>query len=209
MSGKHPVVGLATPLLEALGFRKRAGESYTIQLTPAILGMVMLSRSRGLHKGDSEWMPIIGVHFQEVEKLVAECRGNRARAYLPFTVREALGYLQPSATWKGWTFGPEPSPDVATDMVKQIEAYGVPFMRSFQSLADLSRKLDERPDVEYELAYRRPVAAFLNGDLERALELLTISLQRLGNRSDPAEVVFRTFAGNLRTRILASPVRSG
>lgn len=68
----------ALPLLANIGFRKLAGDVFTLALTPDVIGWLGLNRAtqhRGL--GEVEINPVVGVRFQEVERLVAECRGEK------------------------------------------------------------------------------------------------------------------------------------
>ena len=148
--------------------------------------------------------PVVGVRFQEVERLVAECRGEKFHAYQPPTISSPLGYLMPEKKYVAWVFAPRRSDEVATELANAIATHGVPFMRSILDLVELRRRLQDRSGFEHQLAYRRPAAALLAGDVEQARALLDEALAAIGARTDLAAAEFRRFAESLRSRL--SPV---
>jgi hypothetical protein len=190
------------PLLANLGFRKRAGNVFTLDVAPGVLGWLGLNRAAQHHgPGEVEINPVIGVRFQDVERLVAECRGEELHPYQPPTISSPLGYLMPEKKYKAWLFGPGHSEELAIDMVNAIATHGVPFMRSVVDLVELRRRLQERSGFEHQLAYRRPAAALVAGDAEQARALLHEALVALEGRDDHAAADFRRFAGSLRGRL--------
>ncbi|MFT3838514.1 MAG: hypothetical protein QM723_16165 [Myxococcaceae bacterium] len=192
----------ALSLLAKIGFRKRAGEVLTLDLAPGVLGWLGLNRATQHHEsGEVEINPVVGVRFQEVERLVAECRGEKFHAYQPPTISSPLGYVMPEKKYMAWVFVPGRSEEVASDMANAIVTHGVPFMRSVVDLAELRRRLQGRSGYEHQLAYRRPVAAFLAGDVEQARALLEDSVATIGTRTDLAAADFTRFAESLRGRL--------
>ena len=151
--------------------------------------------------GEVEINPVVGVRFQEVERLVAECRGEKPHAYLPATISSPLGYLMPEKKYMAWVFAPGRSEEVATDMANAIATHGLPFMRSVVDLVELRRRLQDRFGFEHQLAYRRPAAALVAGDAQQARALLDEALAAIGARTDLAAVDFRRFAESLRGRL--------
>ncbi|HEX5414256.1 MAG TPA: hypothetical protein VFZ25_01235 [Chloroflexota bacterium] len=199
---KTMIVEAALPLLAKIGFRKRAGDVFTLDLAPGVVGWLGLNRAtqhRG--PGEVEINPVVGVRFQDVERLVAECRGERFHAYQPPTISSPLGYLMPEKRYMAWVFAPGRSEEAATDMADAIATHGVPFMRSVADLAELRRRLQDRYGFEHQLAYRRPAAALVAGDAEQASALLDESLAAIGARTDLAAADFRRFAESLRSRL--------
>ena len=80
------VVKLVTPLLAELNFRKRAGQIFTAEITDDVLGWLGLNRAtRHCPAGEVEINPVVGVRHQGVERIVAECRGEKFHAYQPPT----------------------------------------------------------------------------------------------------------------------------
>ncbi|WP_375756093.1 hypothetical protein [Corallococcus exercitus] len=190
-------------LLAKLGFRKRAGHVFTLDLAPNVLGWLGLNRAtRHLAAGEVEINPVIGVRFQEVERLVAECRGEKFHAYQPSTISSPLGYLMPEKKYKAWVFAPGRSETVATDMTNAIAMHGVAFMRSVVDLDELRKLLRGEFGLEHQLAYRRPTAALVAGEPEQARALLDEALAAIGARTDLAAAEFRKFAASLRSRLL-------
>src|SRR4051812_40130768 len=196
------------PLLANLGFKKRAGNVFTIELAPGVLGWLGLNRAtRHRARGEVEINPVIGVRFQEVERLVAECRGEKFHAYQPPTISIPLGYLMPESKYKAWVFATEGAKYVAAEMVAAIAGYGVPFMQSVTHLPELSRRLEASPGFEHQLVYRRPVAALLAGDLMRARMFLDEAMATIGTRTDAAALEFKGFAECLRRQFHSEVLR--
>ena len=190
------------PLLARLGFRKRAGDVFTLDLAPGVLGWLGLNRAtRHRAPGELEVNPVVGVRFQEVERLVAECRGEKFHAYQPPTISSPLGYVMPEKQYRAWVLGPGRSEDVAADMANAIATYGIAFMRSVIDLAELRRRLEDRTGFEHQLTFRRPVAALIAGDIEGARALIDETVATIGARTDLAAVDFRKFAEAFRRRL--------
>jgi hypothetical protein len=95
------------PLL-GLGFKKRAGEIFTMGLSHDVIGWLGLNRAtRHRQRGEVEIYPIVGVRHQEVERLVSELRGDRFHSYVPCTLSTPVGYLLPQQAYAAWVFGPD------------------------------------------------------------------------------------------------------
>lgn len=188
--------------LARMGFKKRTGDVFTLDLAPGVLGWLGLNRAtqhRG--PGEVEVSPVVGVRFQEVERLVAECRGEALHAYQPPTISSPLGYLMPNKKYMAWLFTPGGSEEVSARMADAVAAHGVPFMRSVVDIGDLRRRLHDRYGFEHQLVYRRPVAALLAADLGQARALLDDTVAAMGARTDLAAADFRRFAEALRDRL--------
>lgn len=202
LTAERRVLEAVSAPLSQLGFRKRAGLIFTIDLPAGVIGWLGLNgATRHRAFGEIEINPVVGVRFQDLERMVAECRGEQFHPYQPPTISSPLGYRMPQARYKGWVFGPARSADVAADLVAAVATYGLPSMRSVLDLSQLCRCLERRSGFEHQLIYRRPVAAFLVGDFERAHVVLDAALSDLGARTDPAAAEFRRFADALRGRL--------
>jgi hypothetical protein len=204
MPQKRDAVEAVGPLLGDLGLEKRAGQVFTIELAPGVLGWLGLNRATQ-HRapGEVEVNPVVGIRFQEVERVVAECRGDKFHAYLPATVGGPLGYLMPEKKYKTWVFDAANAVNVAADMAGAIAAYGLPFMRSVVALEQLRQQFEARSALDQQLAYRRPVAAMLAGDDAQARALLDQEIAAIGGRTDLAAADFKRFAAALRSRLKA------
>ncbi|MBY0400386.1 hypothetical protein K2X89_08835 [Myxococcota bacterium] len=201
-------VEAALPLLAKIGFRKRAGYVFTLDLAPGVLGWLGLNRAtRHRGPGESEVNPVVGVRFQDVERLVAECRGEKFHPYQPPTICSPLGYLMPEKRYLAWVFAPGRAEAVAADMANAIAMFGIPYMRSVVERAELFRRLQDRFGFEHQLAYRRPAAAFVAGDSEQARALLDEALAAIGTRTDLVAEEFRRFAESLRSRLSPQATR--
>lgn len=200
MTGNQLAIETVKPLLAELGFKKRTGGIFTIDVEKNVLGFLGLnSASRHLARGEVEINPCVGVRHQQIERLVAELRGAKFHSYIPATTGTPIGYLFPEPRFRQWHFTPDNAGETAKDMVNAIATYGLPYMRSITSLDDFRRALE--PKRGGNNFYRLPVATLLSGDLERAKSLLDESLTAVGDRTDAAAEEFRRFADAFRRHI--------
>ena len=205
MTRRDVVMDAVTPLLANLGFRTRRDAIYTIELSKDALGDLGLNRAtRHQLSGEIEVNPVVGVRHHEVERLVAELRGQKAHAYVPSTIATPIGYVMPEARYRAWLFTAERAEAVAAEMVAVIAEHGLAFMQANKDLKDICRALE--PHSELTIAdsavYRLPIALFLCGEKHRAAEKLEMSVAALGARGDMAANYFRRFARALRARLL-------
>lgn len=197
------VVKICAPLLAEVGFKKRAGAVFTVEVDEDVVGWLGLNRATQ-HRpaGEVEVGPVVGVRHQRVERIVAECRDEGFHPYEPPTVSTPLGYLLPEARYIAWIFGADtPAEDVARGMTSAIEEHGLSFMRTTSTLPELCRRLEEGMGFQHQLAYRRPVALLLAGEGRRARQELDSALDELGDRDDLAAQELRRFAAALRPRM--------
>jgi hypothetical protein len=188
-------------LLASNGFRKRAGEIFTLDLATCVLGWVGLNRASKHHPaGEFSINPVVGVRHQEVERLVAELRGDKLHGYVPPTLSIPLGQLMPGASFRQWSFSKVASDEAARDMVDAIVTYAVPFIRRSSVLLRICEELMQ-PGLEHQLIYRRPIAWMLLGERSRSREVLEASLAKIGDRQDLAAHEFRRFAQALAQRL--------
>ena len=196
---------MVLPLLAKIGFKKRAGYLFTFDLAPDVLGSLGLNRAtRHRLPGEVEINPVVGVRFQAVERIVAQCRAEKFHPYLPPTISSPIGYLMPEKKYKGWVFTPGHLEEVATDMAGAIALHGLAFMRSVVDLGALRHRLQDGLGFEHQRVYRRPAAALVAGEIQQARALLDDGLVALGARTDAAAAEFRKFAEAFRSRLPSS-----
>lgn len=194
-----PLVAIADRLQD-LGFKKRAGAVFTVDVADATLGWLGLNTaSRHQPPGRVEVNPVVGIRHQDIERIVAELRGDRFHPYLPPTVNTPLGYLMPGSRYKAWLLD---TSDVAGEdnLVRAVAAYGLSFMRSGATLAEIRRLLDEGLGFDHQLVYRRPVALAITGDIAGSLQSIEAIEVELGDRNDAAAAQLRSFAAAFRRR---------
>jgi hypothetical protein len=192
--------------LGSLGFQKRTGQTYTVDLGDDLIGLLGLnSATEHQPKGVVGVNPIVGLRHQEVERMVAELRGTPFNPYLPATVNIPIGYLMPDKRFVVWTIDTNSSAlrEQVQTLVEAVGAYGLPFMKDNGDLQSVIRLLDEGTGFDHQLVYRRPVAYLLAGNERRAREILDASLVELRDRTDPAAHQLREFAEALRPRLAA------
>ena len=199
------VVAACRDRLGAVGFKKRAGEIFTVDVADEVLGWLGLNRAVGRGDGLLEINPVVGVRHQAIERLVAELKGERFHAYIPPTVSLHVGYLMPEKRYRPWLFDDRNVAEAADAMVSAVETYGVPFMKQHSSLDALTALMATGDvGIREQLSYRLPIAYHLLGDADRATAALTAALDDLAERRDVAAERFRAFAAAFQARIGAS-----
>ena len=185
--------------LASHGFSKHAGQIYTLRLTPSDPIQGWLGLNHVTHSGTVDVNPVVGVRHEEVERAVAELL-SLPPTCTP-TVSTHLGYVTPVATYAPWVVD-SASPERIHEYLEQIPQYGIPFMRSADSLEAILRLLESgQYGFPHEVAYRLPVVAMFMGPSTRALQLLNKEAERLGDRTDAAAVAYREFAKRIRERL--------
>jgi hypothetical protein len=194
------------PSLLQLGFRKRAGAVFTLDFTPDVVGWLGLNRAtRDRAPGEVEINPVVGVRFQSVERLVAECRKEKFHSYQPPTISSPLGYVMPQKQYKAWLFSRGHGGAATIDIINAIAWHGIAFMRSATNLAELRRCMEEHLGLEHQLVYRRPAAAMLAGDLIKARTLLDEMSAAVRARTDLAATDLKKFAEAMLDRLRRLP----
>ena len=189
------------PNLEAEGFKKRAGEIFTIELAEGFIGWLGLNRAKH-PQGGVELNPVVGVRCQELEGLLSTILKVRPHKYVPPTVSISLGYLMPEQRYRSWIFEENTIISLGADMTKAIVRYGVPFMNSASSLGEVGASLDSPRFSSAEHAmYRRPLIKWLLGDREGALQVCASCCRQFDQRDDPAAEHFRQFARGLESLV--------
>jgi hypothetical protein len=180
--------------LVALGFRKRTGEVFTLDLGDDALGWLGLHRSTYNNRGPLDVIPVIGIRDQAVEHLVADLLDERRHAYNPPTVLTPIGYLMPEQTYLAWRV---PSlaevPGRVRAMVEAIQTYGITFMQANASREALMAIMRSRPESE-RYFYRLPVALWLSGQPHEAAVELARAKAQMDQRTDAAAERYRRFA---------------
>ena len=195
------VVSTVVARVQELGFEKRAAKVMTKELSADVLGWLGLNTAtKHQKKGVVEINPVIGVRHQEVERVVAELRGEAFHAYQPPTVSTPLGYLMPESRYRGWVVDAEAADDPLDDLVEALTTYAVPFMESAASMSRLCELLDEGLGHDHQVVYRRPVAWQLAGDSDRSIEAIDSAEADLGDRRDAAADELRAFVSAFRDR---------
>jgi hypothetical protein len=186
------LVALRGPL-ERLGFRKRGGQIYTIDLGEDVLGWLGLNKaSQHRSPGQVEVNPVIGVRHQQVERLVAELLAQPFHDYQPPTVSSPVGYLLPERKYTSWLLGEGASPEAVEDLLAAVEGTALPWMRSLLGLTELREALDAR--LGHQPEYRLPIVLALQGEHAEAASVLQKSVDQLGGRTDAAAELLRQYA---------------
>lgn len=179
--------------LEHVGFRKRAGAIFTLELAAEVTGWLGLNHaSRHRPTGQVEVNPVVGVRHQAVEQLIAELREDKSQEYTAPTVSTPIGYVMPEHRYMSWEFGGQHGTVAGSDLIAAIRNYGIPFMRSLTSLPALfdavNKGFSQCPE------YHVPTLLEIMGRHDDAMIAMTRAIQELGDREDPAARQLRHFA---------------
>jgi hypothetical protein len=202
MSKLNEVLAPIAPMLLELGFKKHAGQIFTLGIDVELLGWLGLNLARE-HRaaGEVEINPVVGVRHQGVERLVAELCEEQFHSYKPPTISSPLGYLLPERNYKPWIFSGFDDREPAEEMMQAIRGYGLLFMRSVVTLQNLCQRIDDGMGFSHQLIYRRPVAWLLAGDPNTAGEIIRDEITSLGDRTDLAASRFRSFAKRFEAKL--------
>jgi hypothetical protein len=186
--------------LESMGFRKRSGRIFTVELHPDVLGWLGLNTaSRHQAPGALEVNPVVGVRHQVVEHLVAELRRETFHPFQPPTVCTPLGYAMPAGRYQAWVLTQGPDAAARASLIDAVTSYGLPFMSGLAAIESLCAAAEQ--GVGFNLEYRLPVIRLLLGRTRDAQAGLDDDLSRLGVREDRAAEQLRSFAGAFSARL--------
>lgn len=209
MAGPNSVTGLQAALaalqrpLRDLGFRKRSGAVFTMQVSEDQLGWIGLNdATEHMRPGAAEVNPVVGVRHDVVEMIVAELRAERPHPYNPPTVSTPLGYVMPEPRYRAWFFAADMDNEpVADELSTAIADHGLLWMRSFSDLDMLRIALEK--GLGHGLEYRLPVVLALLGRTTDALMIVENTLAKYSDVSSRSVDDLRRFARSFRQRAAA------
>lgn len=185
-------------LMIQAGFRQQSTKSFTLAINPDINGLVSLTvitepGEEGIHIG-----PFLGVRHEKLERMVSELTGVEFSLEATATLHTALGYVTPSASYHEFPFSRTTAELVSREMVQMIVQYGVPWMRTYDSLEKITKALIEK----YRDAARTriPVVYYLKGNCDRAKMALEREVLALRNEEGAIPDQYRQFAAKLLAR---------
>jgi len=196
----NAAIVLVAKRLEQLGFRTAKKGIYTLELSPGALAWVGLNTA--MRGGAVEINPVVGVRHQEIERLVAELRGEQFNAIVPATIAANVGYLSQRNRYEAFIFdGSRPDAEVASDIVKCVSGPGLAFAKSNAAVSDLASTLKTSGlGIPHQNSYRLPVALLLADLKSEALEVIDEELGEIGSRADEAALRYVAFAKKFKAR---------
>ena len=173
-----------------LGWRKRAGDLYTIDRGDFVgwLGVGRATKN-GLSVGAN-----IGVRHQPLEHVISNLTGRAPHAYLPPTISTSIGYLREGG--REWfevaVTGDADAVSAADAILSLIEEYGLTYLDRHCDLANLEEALASagRDTADYRL----PVLSTMLGRGDSGQRRLDEALRRREGRTDAEVETFRLFA---------------
>ena len=195
------VMKLLEERLVANGYRK---SKFGIFIKSGGAGLLMwLGLNRAKRSGLVEINPVVGIRHQRVEGLVAELNGEKADQVVPATAAMNVGYLSRADRYQAFLFGEgRPDDEVASELTNAVLSAGRHFLQENEDLTGLINTLSTSKKLNPEqTAYRLPVALFLAGRADEAVQALDAKLGQIAGRMDPAGTRYVTFAARLRDRM--------
>ncbi|WP_354213506.1 hypothetical protein [Arthrobacter sp. UYCu511] len=191
-----------------IGFRKRADGIFTMAFDSDSLGILGLNyASRAGIPGQLNMNPVCGVRVQQIERQVAELRGQKFHQYFPPTVSDPLHYLARPGVASNWVLfrdTPEANAVVIADIVNCVETAGLPYMRKMANLGTMAQALVADGGRRWQTVFRAPVALWLlNRDAE-AMSYMDALLAEFDNKPGEPYDGYRNFASTLKRRIAES-----
>ena len=200
------MVGAVKEPLERLGFRKRAGRIFTLDLEDDVIGWLGLNTASdryrfmqavGVH-------PVVGVRHQVVERLWADLETKKFDSYVGPTVSTPLYTLLPGDGYVNWVFVRGDMDRTTASLVDAVSEFGLPWMRKNANIPAIVACL-ERGDGFY-AEYRLPILLSLMGKPEQAAEFVDEALAALGDSTDAAAAKYRAFAAQFNSRFPLEPL---
>lgn len=200
-SDAKSVIGLVTPRLLALGFRKAASAIFTRAEAPDVLAWVGLNHAK--RGGFVEINPVVGVRHQGVERLVAELLGEDFDEVAPPTAAANVGYVSDSDRYEAFIFdGSRRDEEIASELAGAVAGPGTAFVARNSTLDNLANTLSSSTRLMPEqTAYRLPAALFLLHRFEDSGRALESKVRDIGSRTDPAATRYLSFAKRLGERM--------
>lgn len=136
--------------------------------------------------------PVVGVRHVQLEAILVSTAG-----WTPplACVSRPLGYLMPQRTFIQWDFLPTGDlAAVAADLAAAVAAHGQPFIDHWSNWETFARDLgDSDLLMEHTRFILLPAVAALDGDHQRARQLLDEELKRTADREDAYATAYREF----------------
>jgi hypothetical protein len=189
------------PLLEDLGLRKRADDTYTLEMPDEFLGTVSLGRATE-HRVLEVW-PMVGVRHQPTERRLGALLDRPTHAYLPATILCGIGYLMPAHKWTTWVVREGNINQSAAEIAKAIGDYGLPAIQERGSLERVYQALSGSDAMSSRRdAYVRPVLLAAMGRDDEAIQTMRLELDRRKDRRDEETVQYERLASRLTEEIV-------
>lgn len=182
-------------VLEEVGFTRRGGNVYFLDVNEDVFGSLGLNRVPHLKTSRVEVNPMVSVCHLPLETEVALLRGREApkRYKVSGAIAIHLGYLTPQNTYSPWWFR-EADTDVETlsrEMASSVVEYAFPFYHEHATLRAIYESMRDRRygGVTEEHAYRVPIAAWMLGMPDAARTHVAEYMAKLEEnaRSRPAQ----------------------
>jgi hypothetical protein len=143
--------------------------------------------------------PVVGVRHVPLEEALVELAGWKAPIA---AVSRPLGYLMPQNTFVQWDFPVHSDiAAIAEDLANNVATFGQTFIDKWSNWGTFSSHIAESGFLlDQERYFLLPLVAAINGDRQRAEDLVRQEVNRVGNASDVYSEGYRKFAERFSAR---------
>jgi hypothetical protein len=173
----------------------KTSNAFIEERSPGVFGWVGLNlktsdlpRSLGVN-------PTIGVRHEKLESVLIELSPDLSDAPFP-SITRPLGYLMPDRSFRSWVFkeGVDGN-STAREIVSAVVEYGGEFISRFSDWPTFSSEAESSGLIlDHMRAKTIPIIEALNGNVDRARELVASELVKVADGEDFYSKSYRIFA---------------
>jgi len=197
LNTKAVFAGIEAMLLKH-GFRKRQGNIYTKSEFDDIDSWIGLNRAT--RDKNLEINMVVGLRFRQVESIVHELMGISDDHLTPPTIAGNIGYIGGQEKYYAVVLSTEAEISrKVTDLEKALLQWGIPFLEKTRNLSELVNILKgARYLMPEQVLYRLPVALYMLGKSQEALNYIIAKEAEQAMRTDPAANLYGHFTKAFR-----------
>lgn len=168
----------------SLGFVYRRRENmYIKQYSANVISTVSFMIASYQTKGHRLIAPLLGVIYEDVEKLVREIAPSRFKEVgYENTISEHIGYVMPIHDWKEWDFvEPGTNSDILiNDLKNSIKEYTDTFSKRYSNIQDAIALADRKSwnPCNYSLFKRLPIMYYILGYKQMGIDFINKTLSK-------------------------------
>ncbi|MDE6872079.1 MAG: hypothetical protein K2J62_08190 [Bacteroidales bacterium] len=164
-------------ICRSLGYEKK-GDFYIKPFSSNIYLTIRFSIASYRIKGHRLVAPMIGVRYEDVEKILQEISPDERliKSRNPNTISEHIGYIMPIDDWKEWDFiehGNTPE-FIINDLREALQKYSIEYCKRFLTIDDIIAKIESEAwnPSNYSLFRRLPILYYLTGYKQKGIKFI-------------------------------------
>lgn len=168
--------------LKVLGFSKKK-YFFVKQLDELTIGSIGFFISSYQTPGTIYVNPVVGIHNKKIEEIYCMLTGADTIKTCRGTISISIGYLiPPDYRYKEWRiFDNDNKNPTITDLIENITAFGIPFMKHYKAPGEMLKCLEERKYI-VDASYHLPIMYYVLGNKEQALNYIEINKNKKKDR---------------------------